>query len=86
MSGYDRYWQGRTAWSDTIRHCRTISRLIWFHVPPKLSSTSKEPSEKEMAQVMREKKLALDMIEAYAVALKHHVRGTSELYFEGLFV
>lgn len=34
---YDRYWQGRTAWSDVIRTSRTFTRLVWFHVPLSLS-------------------------------------------------
>jgi ion channel-forming bestrophin family protein len=70
MSGYDRYWMGRTAWSDVMRNSRTISRLVWFHVPPRL--TPKTPEEvasgqvvrpaAEMGKVMAEKRVALDLI------------------------
>ncbi|KAJ7839936.1 Bestrophin, RFP-TM, chloride channel-domain-containing protein [Mycena olivaceomarginata] len=49
MSGYDRYWMGRTAWTDVIRNARTMARLIWYH---------------EMGKVMAEKRMALDLVEA----------------------
>jgi len=70
---YDRYWMGRTCWSDIIRDSRTMGRLIWFHVPPLLSAKTPEEiqsgtlnrAKQEMMQVMAEKRLALDLVEAY---------------------
>jgi len=61
-SSYDRYWAGRCAWSDLIKLSRTLSRLIWFHVP------LKAPQEESVREnydelVMREKVVALDLIE-----------------------
>ncbi|KAF7331535.1 hypothetical protein MKEN_00032500 [Mycena kentingensis (nom. inval.)] len=84
-SGYDRYWMGRSAWSDVIRNSRTVSRLIWFHVPPRLSPGALQRSPQEHAKVMAEKRMALDLVEAYAVALKHHLRGEVGIYFEDLY-
>jgi len=92
-SGYDRYWMGRTCWSDIIRDSRTMGRLIWFHVPPLLSAKTPEEiqsgtlnrTKQEMMQVMAEKRLALDLVEAFAFALKHHVRGELGIYFEDLY-
>jgi putative membrane protein len=62
---------GRTCWSDVIRNSRTLSRLIWFHVPPCL--TPKRPEEtqsgqlqrstEELNKVMAEKLMALDLVE-----------------------
>ncbi|KAF5349799.1 hypothetical protein D9758_010167 [Tetrapyrgos nigripes] len=93
MSGYDRYWMGRTTWSDVIRNSRTIGRLIWFHVPPRL--TPKTPEETasnqvvrpaaEMGKVMAEKRMALDLVEGFAVSLKHHIRGETGIYFKDLY-
>ncbi|KAG6888353.1 hypothetical protein C0995_009046 [Termitomyces sp. Mi166 len=93
MLRYDRYWLGRTCWSDVIRSARTIGRLIWFHVPPRLSpktpqeieSGKVERSSGEMLQVMNEKRMALDLVEGFAVALKHHVRGELGIYYEDLY-
>ncbi|KAJ7590875.1 Bestrophin, RFP-TM, chloride channel-domain-containing protein [Mycena floridula] len=93
MSGYDRYWMGRTTWSDVIRNSRTLGRLIWFHTPPRLTpKTSKETElnqvirpTQELVKVMAEKRMALDLVEAFAVALKHHVRGEVGIYYEDLY-
>ncbi|THU84170.1 UPF0187-domain-containing protein [Dendrothele bispora CBS 962.96] len=93
MSGYDRYWMGRTTWSDVIRNSRTIGRLVWFHVPPRLTPKTKEEeasgqmmrSTAELVKVMAEKRMALDLIEGFAVALKHHIRGEPGIYFEDLY-
>ncbi|KAG7096815.1 hypothetical protein E1B28_004224 [Marasmius oreades] len=87
MSGYDRYWMGRGAWSDVIRTTRTMARLIWIHVPPKLSTTKKEGIERdiEIEKVMEEKRMALDLVEGFAVALKHYLRGETGIYYEDLY-
>ncbi|KAF9268099.1 UPF0187-domain-containing protein [Marasmius fiardii PR-910] len=87
MSGYDRYWMGRSAWTDIIRTCRTMARLIWVHVPPKSSTTKKEGIERdiEIEKVMEEKKLALDLVEGFTIALKHYLRGEPGIYYEDLY-
>ncbi|EKM75994.1 hypothetical protein AGABI1DRAFT_131712 [Agaricus bisporus var. burnettii JB137-S8] len=91
-SGYDRYWLGRTYWSEVVRNARTMGRLIWFHVPPR--STPRRPEEEaahvvrpaeEMVRVMSEKTMALDLIEGFAVALKHHVRDELGIYYHDLY-
>jgi predicted membrane chloride channel (bestrophin family) len=38
MSGYNRYWMGRTTWTDVIRNAHTMAHLIWYHVPPRSAS------------------------------------------------
>lgn len=75
---YDRYWMGRTAWTDIIKNSRIMGRLIWFHVPPRLSPKTQEeidsgtiirtPEEKN--KVMSEKRMALDLIEGYSQMFK----------------
>ncbi|KAH8088981.1 Bestrophin, RFP-TM, chloride channel-domain-containing protein [Cristinia sonorae] len=96
MSGYDRYWAGRTAWSDVMRTSRTFGRLIWFHVPlrtavPSSNSETSSGSEKdkeavrETRRAMSEKHMALDLVEAFAVSLKHHLRGEMGIYYEDLY-
>ncbi|KAJ6563237.1 Bestrophin, RFP-TM, chloride channel-domain-containing protein [Mycena sp. CBHHK59/15] len=89
MTGYDRYWMGRTAWTDVIRNARTMGRLIWYHVPPRLTpfvaGDLSKPGVEEMSKVMAEKRMALDLTEAFAVALKHHLRGELGIYYEDLY-
>ncbi|KAJ7265651.1 Bestrophin, RFP-TM, chloride channel-domain-containing protein [Mycena rebaudengoi] len=90
-TSYDRYWTGRTAWSDVVRNTRTLGRMIWYHIPLRLSSRlHEEPigarrSEAEMKRVMHEKKMALDLVEGFAVALKHHLRNEQGIYYEDLY-
>ncbi|TFK50809.1 UPF0187-domain-containing protein [Heliocybe sulcata] len=92
-SGYDRYWMGRSYWSDAIRNIRTLSRFIWFHVPPRLTAKTQEEtdsgvmkrSEEEMRRVMGEKRLALELLQGIAVAMKHHLRGEMGIYYEDLY-
>lgn len=70
-SSYERYWLGRTCWSDVIRNSRTLSRLIWFHVPPRLTAKTQQEIEtgqlnrtaEELNKVMAEKLVALDLVE-----------------------
>ncbi|KAJ7466484.1 UPF0187-domain-containing protein [Mycena latifolia] len=91
MSGYDRYWMGRTTWADVIRNARTTARLIWYHVPLRLSPRAPDEAigarrtPHEMLKVMTEKRLALDLVEGFAVALKHHLRGEVGIYYEDLY-
>ncbi|KDQ51415.1 hypothetical protein JAAARDRAFT_140206 [Jaapia argillacea MUCL 33604] len=93
MSGYDRYWMGRSFWSDLIRNTRTLTRLIWFHTPTRLSAKTDEEiktgvikrSEEEMKRAMAEKRMAIDLVAAFAVAVKHHLRGEMGIYYEDLY-
>ncbi|KAK0464346.1 Bestrophin, RFP-TM, chloride channel-domain-containing protein [Desarmillaria tabescens] len=93
MSGYDRYWMGRTCWSDVIKYARTMGRLVWFHVPPRLAPKTPQEIEsgrtnrspEEMIKVMTEKRMALDLVEAFAVATKHHIRGELGIYYDDLY-
>lgn len=74
---------GRTSWSDVICNARGISRIIWFHVPPRVSASTAEEiaegvtkrSKGEILKVMDEKRMALDLVEGFVVALKHDLRG-----------
>ncbi|KAG6835195.1 hypothetical protein H0H93_004063, partial [Arthromyces matolae] len=44
-----------------------------------------ERTEEEMLMVMNEKRLALDLVEGFSVALKHHIRGELGIYYEDLY-
>ncbi|KII87025.1 hypothetical protein PLICRDRAFT_242552 [Plicaturopsis crispa FD-325 SS-3] len=89
-SGYDRYWMGRSSWSDVVRNVRTFARLAWMHVPPRLESQhpenmTTEEREREAIKVMAEKRIALDLLEGFVVALKHHLRSEMGIYYEDLY-
>ncbi|KIJ57320.1 hypothetical protein M422DRAFT_40790 [Sphaerobolus stellatus SS14] len=86
-SGYDRYWWGRCAWSDLMKNSRTMSRLIWIHLPPKITKSDGDtpPSRQDIGQAMREKRVALELIEAFSVSVKHYLRGELGIYYEDLY-
>ncbi|PVF97039.1 UPF0187-domain-containing protein [Serendipita vermifera] len=83
-TGYDRYWMGRTAWSDVIRNTRTLARLIWYHVPARLTPNRQNVPLEEVERALEEKKIALDLLEGFAFALKHHLRDEPGPYYEDL--
>ncbi|THV04730.1 hypothetical protein K435DRAFT_648759 [Dendrothele bispora CBS 962.96] len=92
-SGYDRFYMGRTSWGDIIKNARILGTLIWFHVPPcvtprtaeeKEHGTWKRPKD-ELRKVMREKRVALKLVEGFAVAVKHHIRGEPGIYYADLY-
>ncbi|KAJ7052274.1 Bestrophin, RFP-TM, chloride channel-domain-containing protein [Mycena amicta] len=87
MSGYDRYWAGRMAWGDVIRNARATGRLIWYHVPPRLTpKTAEETSSgKSSTRSWRRKRMALDLVLGFAVSLKHHIRGELGIYYDDLY-
>lgn len=84
---------GRTSWSEVMRNARGISRIIWFHVPTRVSPRTPEEisegvskrSKEEMLKIMNEKRVALDLVEGFVVALKHHLRGEMGVYYEDLY-
>ncbi|KAL5536206.1 hypothetical protein ACEPAF_27 [Sanghuangporus sanghuang] len=84
-SGYDRYWTGRCCWGDIIKTSRTMSRLVWIHVPIRIDKGSPSPDLELAERCMNEKRLALDMVEGFAVAVKHHLRGEVGIYYEDLY-
>ncbi|OBZ65933.1 hypothetical protein A0H81_14067 [Grifola frondosa] len=71
ISGYDRYWQGRSALK-----------------PPSDAEKNGEKVKVEVSvveRVMAEKNMALDLVEGYAIALKHHLRSERGIYYEDLY-
>jgi hypothetical protein len=53
---------GRTCWADVIQNSRAIARLIWYQVPPYLTK-ERNGGKEEMMMAMKEKRLALDLVE-----------------------
>lgn len=62
-TAYDRFWEGRKLWGSLINKVRNLSRLIWVAVQEK-------NHEDRLA-----KKQALRLLEAFAIAMKLHLRG-----------
>ena len=61
-TAYDRFWEGRRCWGTLIIAVRNLARQIW------VSISDKRPEDLE------EKKLALRLLVAFAIAMKLHLR------------
>ncbi|KNZ53368.1 hypothetical protein VP01_3262g1 [Puccinia sorghi] len=86
-SAYSQYNEARKAWGNVIHHSRTLSRLIWLHLPNELTPhTAKDPAtENEKLRAMIEKKTMVNLVQAFSVSLKHYLRGEYGIYYEDLY-
>ncbi|KAH9822562.1 Bestrophin, RFP-TM, chloride channel-domain-containing protein [Melampsora americana] len=86
-SAYERYNDGRKQWSSIILGGRSLARLIWLHVPdaPRQYDPNNLPTEEERLRSIIEKKTIINLIEGFAVSLKHYLRGEHGIYYEDLY-
>ncbi|KAG0694489.1 Bestrophin, RFP-TM, chloride channel-domain-containing protein [Suillus ampliporus] len=91
-SGFERYNDGRKFWSQIVLNCRIFSRTVWFHVPDNAISAptndhplSDEEMEQDQAKTLIEKKTVVNLLEAYAVSVKHYLRGEDGIYYDDLY-
>ncbi|EGG00840.1 uncharacterized protein MELLADRAFT_79152 [Melampsora larici-populina 98AG31] len=86
-SAYERYNDGRKQWSSIILGGRSLARLIWLHVPdaPRPYDPKDLPTEEERLRSIIEKKTIINLIEGFAVSLKHYLRGEHGIYYEDLY-
>ncbi|KAG8995487.1 hypothetical protein FRB94_009136 [Tulasnella sp. JGI-2019a] len=87
-ASFERYNEGRRYWSSVVFGGRLLASTIWFHVPDE-PTTSEKLSATELAElrtrIIIEKKSAINLIEAFAMALKHYLRGEESIYFQDLY-
>jgi len=84
-SSFERYNEGRKYWSQIVFAVRTIARLIWFHVPDTMDMGPDMSEEEKRVRVLVEKKTVLNLVDAFCVAVKHYLRGESDIYYEDLY-
>ncbi|RDL40222.1 Uncharacterized protein BP5553_00201 [Venustampulla echinocandica] len=65
-TAYERYSEGRKTWSALVVHCRNLSRYIWIHTDEREGELGK--------QDLLAKVTAMNLVLAFAVALKHKLR------------
>ncbi|KAF9004543.1 Bestrophin, RFP-TM, chloride channel-domain-containing protein [Cyathus striatus] len=83
-SSFERYNEGRRLWSQIIFATRTFARVVWLHVPdPK--GTDAKSTEDSKARALIEKKTVINLLEAFAVAVKHYLRGEDGIYYKDLY-
>ncbi|KAF8347412.1 Bestrophin, RFP-TM, chloride channel-domain-containing protein [Amanita rubescens] len=83
-SSFERYNEGRRLWSHIILASRTFSRTVWFHVHEPLPAEA-NAAEKARKRIIIEKKTALNLLEAFAVAVKHYLRGEDGIHYQDLY-
>lgn len=83
--GFDRFNQGRSRWTDTVRISRTLARLVWDHVPEVIDSQPGKETEEERELARNEKKRFIGLILAFAVATKHALRGEEGIFWTDLY-
>src|SRR6202044_678006 len=61
-TAYDRFWEGRRVWSQAVHSIRHLTRFIWVMTP------TTRPED------LVEKRSAINLLVAFAVATKHYLR------------
>ncbi|KAF8593802.1 UPF0187-domain-containing protein, partial [Ceratobasidium sp. AG-I] len=84
-SAFERYNEGRRLWSCVILGSRTFARTVWFHVPDTPITAKPENEVEERARNIIEKRTAINLVEAFGVAVKHYLRGEEGIYYEDLY-
>ncbi|VDB99760.1 unnamed protein product [Peniophora sp. CBMAI 1063] len=84
-SSFERYNEGRRYWSQIVLASRTFARLVWFHVPASMTLPGVTSPEETAARVLLEKKTVINLTEAFAVAVKHYLRGEEGIYYVDLY-
>ncbi|CAE6377934.1 unnamed protein product [Rhizoctonia solani] len=84
-SSFERYNEGRRLWSTIVLASRTFSRTVWFHVPDTPSTATPETAAEARARNIIEKRTAINLVEAFSVAVKHYLRGEEGIYYEDLY-
>lgn len=62
-TAYERFWEGRKLWGSLTNSTRNLARQIWVIVP------ERSPDDRQR------KRAALDLLVAFAVTMKLHLRG-----------
>ncbi|KAF8628929.1 hypothetical protein AX15_003647 [Amanita polypyramis BW_CC] len=83
-SSFERYNEGRRLWSQMIFASRTFARTVWFHIhdPPPAGG---DTAEQIRMRALIEKKTVLNLLEGYAVSVKHYLRGEDGIYYQDLY-
>ncbi|KAH8702553.1 UPF0187 domain membrane protein [Talaromyces proteolyticus] len=76
-TAYERYNDGRKYWTQLIMASRNIARLIWLHTREREGELGKDDLLKKLT--------ALNLVQAFAVALKHNLRFEPTIAYADLF-
>ncbi|KAH7100014.1 UPF0187-domain-containing protein [Auriculariales sp. MPI-PUGE-AT-0066] len=83
-SSFERYNEGRKLWSTIIFSTRTYARAVWFHVPDYFEEAG-QPESETRARLLIEKKTVINLLQAFAVSIKHYLRGEDGINYVDLY-
>ncbi|KAK5111581.1 hypothetical protein LTR62_004877 [Meristemomyces frigidus] len=69
-TAYERYMEGRKYWAQLLYASRQIARVIWVHVAERHTGDNPELGKQDLLA----KLAALNLLNAFAVSLKHRLR------------
>ncbi|CRG88613.1 UPF0187 protein [Talaromyces islandicus] len=75
-TAYERYADGRKYWTQLIQTSRNIARLVWLHVREREGELAKDD--------LLSKLTALNLVQAFAVAVKHNLRFEPAIAYQDL--
>ncbi|EEP79522.1 conserved hypothetical protein [Uncinocarpus reesii 1704] len=75
-TAYERYAEGRKYWALLMQSSRTLARIIWIHTDEREGEEGKED--------VLSKLTGINMIVAFAVALKHKLRFEPDIAYDDL--
>lgn len=78
-TAYERYNEGRKYWSQLTLASQNLARLIWIHVDERHAQDPALGKQDLLAKIT-----CLNMIVAYAVALKHKLRFEPYIHYDDL--
>ncbi|KIJ15808.1 hypothetical protein PAXINDRAFT_99189 [Paxillus involutus ATCC 200175] len=81
-TSYDRYNEGRRLWSQIVFATRTFARTVWFHVPEDTTGDDTLPKDEAKVRTLIEKKTVINLLEGYAAATKHYLRGEDGIAYK----
>ncbi|KAI6157219.1 Bestrophin, RFP-TM, chloride channel-domain-containing protein, partial [Pisolithus tinctorius] len=85
-SSFERYNEGRRLWSQIVFASRTFARTVWFHIPDNaMPDVPNFTEEEQKSRTLLEKKTIVNLLEAYAVAVKHYLRGEDGIKYVDLW-
>ncbi|WWC72218.1 uncharacterized protein I206_106180 [Kwoniella pini CBS 10737] len=87
-SAYAQYSEGRKLWTQIIQANRTWARLVWIHCPDAIRASPPDDQQQrahEETRAVIEKATVVRMGLAFAVAVKHYLRGEEGILYEDLY-
>ncbi|KAG8863768.1 hypothetical protein FRB96_007605 [Tulasnella sp. 330] len=87
-SAYDRFWEGRRLWGNIQLAARNLGMIIWIHVPLDRKAIPGEHERSRPDRQLRaiiERKSMMNLIQAFAVSVKHYLRSEPGIFYEDLY-